>query len=348
MNYLLVIVLLLFGFFCAFLTAVLTYLSQEQINIYLESDPKKAAKLQQVKVQFDKILNSFFLFEMIAYIISVLILGKITFFIYYNFTILVIAGVLLFLVVLLVRTISYAVGRRTSSKAALKLTSIILILTKLSSPAIRVLNFIDLKIRGKAKEEASREELSAMFESARDEGTLDADEYRILKNIMKFNTVLVSDVMTPRTVILSFKANTQVGDIAKMPELITYSRFPIWENDSLDNGVIGYVMSKDILHAALTGKTSMKLKDFSREVYFIPENAELDNALDEFLKRRQHLFVVVDEYGGVEGLITMEDVLETILGVEIVDEKDKIIDLRDYAKQKRDERVASKIVAAKI
>jgi CBS domain containing-hemolysin-like protein len=121
-----------------------------------------------------------------------------------------------------------------------------------------------------------------------------------------------------------------------------YSRFPIWEGESLDDGIIGYVMSKDILLAALKGKGATKLRDFCREVYFIPENAELDTTLERFLNRRQHLFVVVDEYGGIEGLITMEDVLETMLGAEIVDEVDKVVDLRLLAKQRRDNRIASK------
>ena len=109
----------------------------------------------------------------------------------------------------------------------------------------------------------------------------------------------------------------------------------------MDTGVIGYVMSRDILHSALSGKTDKSLRDFSREVYFIPENAPLDNALDRFLKRRQHLFVVVDEYGGVEGLLTMEDVLETMLGVEIVDEADRFVDMRLLAKQRRDRRISA-------
>lgn len=158
---------------------------------------------------------------------------------------------------------------------------------------------------------------------------------------MNFSEVLVSDVMTPRTVIFSCEADKIIDDVIKMPELQMYSRFPIWEGESVDDGVIGYVMSKDILLAALNGKNNLSLRDFCREVYFIPENARLDIALERFLNRRQHLFIVVDEYGGVEGLITMEDVLETILGTEILDEVDKVADLRQLAKQRRDSRIAS-------
>jgi CBS domain containing-hemolysin-like protein len=189
--------------------------------------------------------------------------------------------------------------------------------------------------------DATREELDAMLENSHDEGSLDSDEYRILKNMMKFGSVLVSDVMTPRTVICSLDADSIIGEVIDLQEIKMYSRLPVWSGKSLDDETIGYVLSKDILLDAIKGNHNKKISELSRQVYFIPENAPLDSALDSFLQRRQHLFIVVDEYGGVEGLLTMEDVLETILGVEIVDEADKVIDLRLYAKQLRDKRVAS-------
>jgi CBS domain containing-hemolysin-like protein len=99
-------------------------------------------------------------------------------------------------------------------------------------------------------------------------------------------------------------------------------------------------LTKDVLRAALAGRHAVELGKLKREVHFIPENVSLDQALEQFLQRRQHLFMVVDEYGGVEGLIAMEDVMETMLGAEIVDEADHVIDLRALAKQRRDARVA--------
>jgi CBS domain containing-hemolysin-like protein len=130
-----------------------------------------------------------------------------------------------------------------------------------------------------------------------------------------------------------------VSDNLNLPQLQIFSRFPIWEGESIDDRVIGYVLTKDVFKAALNHQEGKILRELSRDVYFIPETASLGAALDKFLQRKQHLFVVVDEYGAVSGLITMEDVLETILGQEIMDEADKISDLRKYAAEKRDERV---------
>ena len=195
-------------------------------------------------------------------------------------------------------------------------------------------------ILGPEAENATRDELNAMVEIAHEEGSIDQDEYRILKNIMRFDNVQVGDVMTPRTVVFSAEANLTVGELLNSPEIHLYSRFPVWVG-SLDTNIIGYVITKDLLFAALNNETSKKLRNLAREILYIPENAALDIALETMLQKRQQILIVVDEYGGVEGLITMEDVIETILGTEILDEADKIADLRQLAKQHRDKRIST-------
>ena len=178
-----------------------------------------------------------------------------------------------------------------------------------------------------------------MVETAKEDGYIDEDEYRLIKNIMHFSEVLVSDVMTPRTVIFSYEADKTIGEVINTPELQTFSRFPIWKGKSLDDEVVGYIVTKEILNAALQNKMGDKLQKYARAIHYIPENATLDDAMEQFIKLRQHIFLVVDEYGGIEGLISMEDLLENILGVEIVDEADRVVDMRELAKQRRDKRV---------
>lgn len=188
-------------------------------------------------------------------------------------------------------------------------------------------------------EEEAREELEAFVETAREEGALDPGEYRIMTNIMRLSSVSVGDVMTPRLVVFSLPVETTIADALKMPELQMYSRFPVYEENDLDS-VSGYVITKDVLRAALAGRQSIELTKLKRPIKFIPENVTLERALEQFLQERYHMFMVVDEHGGVEGLLTMEDVLETMLGVEIVDEADRVVDLRQLAKQQRDARIA--------
>lgn len=187
--------------------------------------------------------------------------------------------------------------------------------------------------------EQVEEELTAIMEEAVEEGTLDAGEVRIVQNIMRFSEVRVEDVMTPRNVIAGLPAEMPIAEAARLPELQTYSRLPVWEGSNIDN-IVGYVLSRDVLVQALVGNGAAPVRTLVRNVVFIPAHIGLDQALEEFLKRRQHMFIVVDEYGGVEGLLTLEDVVETILGTEIVDEADRIADLRQLAQQQRDRRIA--------
>jgi CBS domain containing-hemolysin-like protein len=188
-------------------------------------------------------------------------------------------------------------------------------------------------------ESEQREEFDALVDTAREEGTLDDGEYRIFKSIMNFSEIRVADIMTPRSVVFSVQSTMTVEQVALLPELQMYSRFPVWEGDSTD-GIIGYALTKDVLRAALDGRRNRTMDRLARQANFIPDNATLEKALEQFLQGRMHMFIVVDEYGGIEGLVTMEDVLETMLGTEIVDEADRIVDLRELAKSRRDKRVA--------
>lgn len=334
-------ILVFLGVFASFLSAVLTALTQDRLNEIIEENYKAAQLLQNLRSKFEDNISPFQIIEVMNYSIAGILLGlwlqtntpDIV-----NITI----GIISYsLGVLLLRYIFQALGFRWADGLASILSGILGFISFITNPLFLFIKFITDKIAGETNEDDSRDEINALVEFAREEGSLDADEYRILKNIMHFSNVYVADVMTPRTVVFSSDAYKTVGEMLNYQEIHMHSRIPIWEGESIDDGVIGYVMVRDILRAALNGKTDVKLIDISREIFFIEEEEVLDEALERFLHRRQHMFMVVDEYGGIAGLITMEDVLETMLGVEIVDEADKFEDMRLVAKQKRDKRIAS-------
>ncbi len=340
MEIFLSILFILCGNYIAFLSSVLSYLSQDKLKEILDSDSASTLRLKDLKLHYEEINHGYQSLEMSSYMIAATLAGL---FAYQNFqTYLSVSYLIIavFAFAFISRSILFALGMRLSDVVGPGQTPVLSFLRTLTAPYIAFTDWISAKINGRKYEELARQEIDALFESAREDGSLEAGEYRILKNIMQFSNVLVSDVMTPRTVVFSWEADSDVGSIYKRQEMMMYSRFPIWEGESVDEGIIGYVLSKDVLAEAVRGNYSTSLRSLAREVYFIPENAELDNALDKFLERREHLFVVVDEYGGVEGLLTMEDVLETMLGVEIVDEKDRVVDLRQLAKHRRDRRIA--------
>ncbi|MCX7736985.1 MAG: CBS domain-containing protein [Candidatus Kapabacteria bacterium] len=330
------------GCFIAFIASSLSSINYDEINEtdIQETNHNDVSFLQNVFFEYS---TGIFIWEIFFYAISFSFISHTLFLNGLSLIDFILIIVAFLIVTFIFRSSFSALGKRQTIKSLLKFIGFVKFLRIISYPFTAFEEFLMKLITGKTEQEASREELTAMVESARQEGTLDDEEYRILKNIMHFSDVLVSDVMTPRTVVFSCNATKTVGEIVNLPEMQMYSRIPIWDGNSLDDGVIGYVMSKDVYYAALTGKNDLPLKKLIREIDVIPENAQLDMALNRFLKKRQHIFLVVDEYGGIEGIITMEDVLETILGVEIVDEADRIVDLRELAKLHRDKRIAQNV-----
>ena len=163
-------------------------------------------------------------------------------------------------------------------------------------------------------------------------GEIEIDQERVIKNVLVLQTKMVRQVMTPRTVTFSLDENLSVADSMKrITQLSSHSRVPIFDNEP-DN-VTGIIMRKDVLLAAAKQQTDLKLASLKQPVHFVPETAPLNRILIDFFDRRQHLFVVVDEYGSMTGIISMEDILEEIVGREIIDESDKDRDMREVARK---------------
>ncbi len=330
--------LIIIGSFSTLLSAAILYANHQTLE---QEIGKKPSRLQKIKNNPDESATAYFCAESIFHVSAIVLLAVEAQLSYNEWYITMFAALAAFIGAFLLRSMFFGIGRRFSDYIIRNTGAAALLFFYIGFPIFVVTKFLKTKIGGISVEEASLEELSAMVESAREEGSIDQDEYRILKNIIKFRDVLVSDVMTPRTIVFSMRADMTVAEALSMQELQMYSRFPVWEGESIDDKILGYVMTREVLLSAIKGRNKVKIGSLAREIDFIPDNAELDKALDLFLEKKQHIFLVVDEWGGIEGLITMEDVMETMLGVEIVDEADKFVDLREIAKQRRDQRIAS-------
>ncbi len=212
-----------------------------------------------------------------------------------------------------------------------------LIITPLSAlvwlfkPIIRLTSILSKKAKSN-EPVATEEDLKAMVKITREAGEIDGNEALVIRNVLAFDKKLVRDVMTPRTVVVGFSDNKTVGGVVENHRLI-HSRIPVYRGTNKDD-VLGIVYRQDLMDEMVAGRKSVKLFDIVKPVEFIDEDLSLDKLLLLFLKTRVHLFVVHDPYGGVSGIVTLEDVVEEILGKEIMDETDKIEDMRAYAKQK--------------
>ncbi len=179
----------------------------------------------------------------------------------------------------------------------------------------------------------SLEEILAMARIGVNTGMIKNLEGDLIRNIVTLRFRKVKEVMTPRTVVTSFESTTTVKKVLRQESFFTHSRIPVYFKEMEDIG--GMVLRSDVLHAAAQKETERTLEALMRPIHFIPETITLDRALFSFLERKEQLFIVLDEYGGVAGLITLEDVLEEILGKEIVDEFDQVEDMRQLAQQRR-------------
>lgn len=178
----------------------------------------------------------------------------------------------------------------------------------------------------------TRSELEVLAGISSGEGGLEKSEHTILRNLLHLGSVYVSDIMTPRTVMLALKETMTVGEVMKKHKLLPYSRIPLYTENFDDIRL--FVLRSDILMAAAQDQDQKTLAELARPLDSVPESMTVDTVLEEFTNRQQHMFLVFDEYGGTAGIITMEDAIESLIGVEITDESDIVADLRELAQQR--------------
>jgi CBS domain containing-hemolysin-like protein len=208
-------------------------------------------------------------------------------------------------------------------------------LVALLLPAIWVSRGVTrLLTRGRPDTPVTDEDLMVLVRLGTRTGHFKEHEARMIKNILALEGRDVSDVMTPRTVLFALPAQATVGEVRDQPGLQSFSRIPVYEKDGDD--IVGVVHRRDILTAIGDDRFDQRLEDLMSPVDFVLESTSLDVLLSRFLGRRRHLVVALDEYGGLAGVVTLEDVLEEILGKEIVDEFDQVSDLREVARLRRE------------
>ncbi|MDA8164619.1 MAG: hemolysin family protein [Desulfobacteraceae bacterium] len=180
----------------------------------------------------------------------------------------------------------------------------------------------------------SAEEIQATVALSRASGRIDLQQEKIISNILALREKTVRQAMTPRTVTFSLDEHLTVAEATELKvQWRLYSRVPVYDTDPDD--VVGIVLGKDVLLEASEGHGEKRLTEIMHPVHFVPESAPLNNVLLDFIEKRSHLFVVVDEYGSVTGVISLEDIFEEIMGQEIMDESDQTRDMRELARLKR-------------
>ena len=201
-------------------------------------------------------------------------------------------------------------------------------------PLVIMVNFIGKLIKKKDEEETavSREEVAAMADMGEDEGVIDEDENKIIQNVIKLNDIKAYDVMTPRVVAATAPEKMTLKQFYRSEEYSHFSRIPVYAEE--EDFITGYVLRSEALEELAEDHFSKTLGDIKRTIPLFNEEMSVADIWDSLLKHKEQIGGIIDEYGSFQGIITLEDIIETIFGLEIIDESDEVSDMQQYARER--------------
>jgi len=212
-------------------------------------------------------------------------------------------------------------------------TVMINILIVILFPIVVSVEFLQKLITPKEQETSiSREEVAAMADVAEESGELDEDENEIIQNLINLDEVTASEAMTPRVVAAIASESMTLKEFYKDKRYLHHSRIPVYADN--DEYITGYILRMDALQLMAEDKYDTTLGEIRREIASFSEDTPIDQVWDEMVAKQEQIAVIIDEYGSFQGILTMEDVIETILGDEIVDERDVVVDMQQFALEK--------------
>ena len=339
MTLLLVYVALALGvsFLCSVLEAVLLSLTPSYISLLRNERPRTGKLLEEYKTDVDRPLAAILSLNTIAHTVGATGAGAQAVKVFGEAWIGVISAVLTLLILVLSEIIPKTVGatywRALAPSVAYTLKGLMVILAPLVWLSQGITRLI---ARDAPVTSVSRAELAALAESGHREGVFDPRESHMVQSLMRAAPLRARDVMTPRVVVTTLDENLSVGDVDVDGPAMRFTRIPVYDTDR--EHLTGYVRKDEILLALTRGDTTRTLASLRRPLLVTPEAQPLADVLENLLSRGDVVAQVIDEHGGFDGLLTMEDVVESLMGLEIVDEHDSVEDMRALAKRRWRER----------
>jgi CBS domain containing-hemolysin-like protein len=329
-----------FSFLCSILEAVLLSVSPTFIEVKKEEGKVYAFTLDRLKKDVDKPLIAILTLNTIAHTVGAILVGvqaetllEIDFMGINTVGIISAAMTLLILVVseIIPKTIGATYWKQLANFTAKAL--VILIFPLKWTGILWLLQLATRLIGGKSTHGSvlSREDFHVMTDIAEKEGVFEENESAIIKNLLTFKGIQVKDIMTPKTVMVSASEDTSIQAFFEGHPKLRFSRIPIYKGNS-DN-ISSFILKDEVLESIIDGQGSNNLSTLKREILVTNRNLPIPDLFEKFIAKREHIALVVDEYGSTSGLVSMEDVIETLLGLEIMDESDAIADLQLLARK---------------
>ncbi len=343
-----------FSFLCSVLEAVLLSISPSHIARVAEENPSLGEDLTVMKANVDRPLAAILTLNTIAHTVGAAGAGAQAQEVFGADLLAVISAVLTLLILVVSEIIPKTLGavfwKQLTPFTVRTLKLMLIVLKPFIWMSEMITGFIK---RGQKKDKVSKEEIAALARLGTEAGSIDPKEMQILSNLFRFGALKTRDIMTPRTVMFALPKDRKVKEL--VPKLdsgrisgedntaqkstMVFSRIPVY-GDSTDD-VIGFVLKDDIFLKAAQDQLDIPIEELMRKIQVVHDTLPVAALFDKLVKEREQIALVVDEYGGVDGIVTMEDVIETLLGLEIVDEADRTVDMREKARARWRERRAA-------
>lgn len=346
------VISIFFSFLCSILEAVLLSITPTFINVKKREGKVYATTLEELKKDVDKPLIAILTLNTIAHTVGAILVGvqaKVAYTELYGTTKRTVFGIefsedlmvgvvstimtILILVAseIIPKTIGATYWRQLSNFTAKALN--IMVLGLKYTGLLWLLQLFTRLVGGKGHHGSvlSREDFTVMTDMAHEEGVFEKSESTIIKNLLRFDEVLVKDVMTPRAVMKIASDETPIQVFFEENPKLRYSRIPVF-HEKMDN-ITGFVLKDNVYEEIINKNGEMPLSEIRRDILVTRRSTPIPKLFDILIAKREHVALVVDEYGSVAGLVTMEDVIETLLGLEIMDESDNVADLQVLARK---------------
>jgi CBS domain containing-hemolysin-like protein len=327
------------SFFCSMAEAILLSVRPSYITVLENNGKRGAAVLRRLNDNLDRPLAAILTANTIAHTVGAAGVGAQSAVVFGNEYVGLTSAVLTLLILILSEIIPKTLGATYWQKLAPFFAILVQGLTRLLAPFVWL---SEKMTRLLSRDSASaftfsRDEMRAMAEIGEQEGLLETKEHKIVANLMKLHQLSVRNIMTPRAVMFTVPESETVRDFFDAHQDAPFSRIPVYRRDKDD--ITGYVLKSDLLIAQARDDFDKGLREFRRDFLIVPDIVSASDIYDRLVREKSHIALVVDEYGAVQGLVTLEDAVETLIGLEITDEQDTVEDMQVLAHRRWQERM---------
>jgi len=321
------------SFLCSIMEAVLLSATLSYLTVKEKKGNRSAKIFIRLKKNIDRPLSAILSLNTIAHTVGAAGVGAQATIVFGDAYFGLTSAILTFLILVLSEIIPKTIGARYWRELAMISGHAIQITIFITYPLVVLFPYITRLFARKQNEQTvSREEISALADIGTEEGIFGEKENKIIQNLIRLKSIRVSEIMTPRVVVTVADENMTLEGFLKDKEFLHFSRIPVY-SENIEN-ITGYIFRQTVFEKLAEDHTGLVLKDIKRDIVVVPDTNPLFRVWEILLEKKEHIVLIVDEYGGMDGIVTMEDIIETLLGFEIIDEKDTIADMQQYARDR--------------